>query len=127
MRTVSDYLFFFTGACFLSNWYPSKFVVDDVTYLNGEQYIMKNKAITFGDTVAVEKIMECTHPWEMKRLGSKVNGFIQRVWMEKAPAIALKGLEQKFAQNYVLKAFLLDSGTKTIVEASPTDNLWEAA
>ncbi len=114
MRTVSDYLFFFTGTCPLSNWYPSKFVVDDVTYFNGEQYIMKNNAITFGDTVAAKKIMECTHPWEMKRLGSQVNGSIQKVWKEKAPAIARKGLEQKFAQNDVLKAFLLDSGTRTV-------------
>ncbi len=35
MRTVSDYLFFFTGDYPLRNWYPSKFVMDDVTYLNG--------------------------------------------------------------------------------------------
>ncbi len=76
--------------------------MDDVTYLNGEQYIMKNKAITFGDTVAAMKIMECTHYWEMKRLRSQVNGFIQRMWKEKAPAMPLKGLEQEFAQNDVL-------------------------
>ncbi len=53
-----------------------KCVVDDVTHLNGEQDIMKKKAITFESTVAVKKIMEYTHPYEMKP------GFIQRSTVE---------------------------------------------
>lgn len=34
---------------YLSNWYPSRFVVDDVDFSSMEQYMMYRKACCFSD------------------------------------------------------------------------------
>ena len=34
---------------FLSNWYKSEFTVDGVKFINSEQWMMYQKAKTFGD------------------------------------------------------------------------------
>lgn len=124
IREESNHLFFFKEYCPLSNMHGSKFKVDGVNYLCMEQFIMRNKADTFKDAETATKIMNSETPGEMKYLGSQVKGFVAREWHDRIEQIAMTGLEQKFAQNEPLKKYLLDTGDKVLVEASPRDSVW---
>lgn len=57
---------FFWGEPF-SNWYPSEFKVNNVTYNCGEQYMMHQKAILFNDEETARKILRSTRPREQKK------------------------------------------------------------
>ena len=112
-----------TKACF-SQWYNCKFVVDGITYHTAEQYMMAQKALLFNDNDIFNKIMNSKHPKEYKELGRKIKNFSDSKWNENKYQIVLKGNIAKFSQNEKLKAFLLNTGTKILVEASPYDKIW---
>ncbi|MFM7927100.1 MAG: NADAR family protein, partial [Pirellula sp.] len=57
-------------------------------------------------------------------LGRKVRGFKDEVWVANARRIVTEGNIAKFSQNEGLKSFLLATGTKVLVEASPYDRIW---
>lgn len=42
---------------YLSNWYLSEFIVEDVTFQSMEQYMMYRKACLFGDKTSADQIM----------------------------------------------------------------------
>ena len=88
-----------TKACF-SQWFPAEFVVDDVAYNSTEQYMMAEKARVFGDDDIRQKMLASNDPKE------------------------IKGNLHKFRQNPELCQFLLDTGEKILVEASPYDTIW---
>ena len=112
-----------TKACF-SQWYNCKFVVDGITYHTAEQYMMAQKALLFNDNDIFNKIMKSKHPKEYKELGRKIKNFSDLKWNENKYQIVLKGSIAKFSQNEKLKTFLLNTGTKVLVEASPYDKIW---
>ena len=112
-----------TQAC-LSQWYPAQFVIDGITYRCTEQWMMAEKARLFGDEYNRKKILEAKEPKEMKSLGRQVRNFNADVWNNQAQAIVTKGNIAKFSQNPELKSFLLNTGNKVLVEASPYDKIW---
>lgn len=112
-----------TKAC-LSQWYPCNFVVEGIRYNCAEQYMMAEKARIFGDAAARMKILAATDPMKMKKLGRQVKNFDAKIWDEVAPAVVFRGNLAKFSQNAALMAFLLSTGEKMLVEASPYDNIW---
>ena len=112
-----------TKAC-LSQWYPGVFTVDGVTYRMAEQYMMAQKALLFGDKAIYAEIMAARHPKQCKALGQQVQHFSQTVWDANKFQIVLDGNLAKFSQNPKLKAFLLQTGEKVLVEASPYDKVW---
>ena len=112
-----------TKACF-SQWYNCKFIVDEITYHTAEQYMMAQKALLFNDNEIFNEIMRANHPKEYKELGRKIKNFSEAKWNESKYQIVLKGNIAKFSQNGKLKAFLLNTGTKILVEASPYDKIW---
>ena len=116
------YTFFWNGV--FSNWYPSIFVVDGVKYNCGEQYMMYQKALLFGDLDVAEDILFEKDPKKQKALGRKVKGFDADKWNELSFDIMKKGLREKFEQNHLLKTKLLASKGRTLVEASPFDRIW---
>lgn len=124
VREDKNHIFFFGEYCEWSNWSKSDFTVDNVSYINMEQFIMRNKADVFKDKVTADKIMASTSPSEMKFLGNHVAGFNENVWLEKVKDVALKGITAKFTQNESLKTSLLNTGQKVFVEASPRDKVW---
>ena len=115
--------FFFWGGYF-SNWHPSEFTIDDVTFNCGEQYMMFHKALTFEDFASAEKIMSTTSPAEQKKLGRKVIKFTEAKWDEVKYDLVKIGLREKFKQNPKLKEFLIRHKNCQIVEASPDDAIW---
>ena len=112
-----------TKACF-SQWFSANFVVDDVVYSCAEQYMMAEKARVFGDEEIRQKILVSNDPKEIKALGLQVKNFDAETWSRVASDIVVKGNVQKFGQNPILCQFLLDTGKKILVEASPYDAIW---
>lgn len=125
------YLFFWghhpsatiTKSCF-SQWYECRFTVDGVEYHTAEQYMMSQKAVLFGDTKINAEIMKAGHPNEFKTLGRRISGFDEKVWNDNKTDIVIKGNYAKFSQNPELKKFLLGTGKRILVEASPYDKIW---
>lgn len=112
-----------TETC-LSQWYPCQFEVDGVTYTSAEQYMMAEKAKLFGDEEIRTEILSISDPRTCKALGRKVKNFDKAVWDKKKEDIVRNGNFEKFMQNNALRNFLLSTGDKVLVEASPTDRVW---
>ncbi|TQV87982.1 NADAR family protein [Aliikangiella coralliicola] len=112
-----------TKTCF-SQWYVSPFTVDNVCYKTAEHFMMAEKARLFGDEEVLNKIIESKHPHQAKKLGRQVTGFDNGVWDKNCFDIVVKGNVEKFEQNESLKAFLVGTGSRVLVEASPVDKIW---
>ena len=67
-------LFWQPPSCF-SQWFPSSFVVDDVSSSCAEQFMMAEKARLFQDGHAEELIMFSSDPRAHKRIGRGVRKF----------------------------------------------------
>ena len=112
-----------TKAC-LSQWYPSVFTADEITYSTAEQYMMAQKAQLFQDKAIYKEIMTAKHPKQCKALGQQVKNFSQTVWDAHKFQIVVDGNMAKFSQNPKLKEFLLQTGDRVLAEASPYDKIW---
>jgi ribA/ribD-fused uncharacterized protein len=108
----------------LSQWYPAVFVVDGVRYATAEHYMMAEKARLFEDEGVRERIVAAAHPSQAKSLGREVQGFTQSTWEQHRFDIVVQGNIAKFGQNPALKEFLLNTGNRILVEASPMDRIW---
>jgi ribA/ribD-fused uncharacterized protein len=108
----------------LSQWQYSEFVKDMDDYYYAEQYIMAEKARLFDDNEILQKIMESKDPKEIKSLGRKVHNFNKELWDKVKYSIVLNGNYYKFSQNQEMRNFLLGTGNKILVEASPFDRIW---
>jgi ribA/ribD-fused uncharacterized protein len=70
------------------------------------------------------KIINASNPGEEKLLGREVNGFDDSVWVRSRFEIVVQGNRLKFEQNPDIKEFLINTGDRVLVEASPVDNIW---
>lgn len=109
--------------CF-SQWWPVTFTVDGVEYASAEHFMMAAKARLFGDDEMVPEIIAAPHPGEAKKLGRKVRGFDNETWAEHRFGFVVEGNVAKFGQNPELRDFLLGTGSRVLVEASPRDLIW---
>ena len=110
-------------SCF-SQWYESEFILDNKRYQTAEHFMMAEKARVFGDMESEEKILKAGNPGKAKKLGRSVLGFDERVWCEKRFEIVVNANMAKFSQNHELGEFLLNTGNRVLVEASPVDKIW---
>src|ERR1044072_7745588 len=122
---MEKFTFFYRSRNVFSQWYPCRFVVDDIEYNCTEQYMMHQKALLFGDTVTAEKIMQKSAPRDQKALGRQVEGFEYEVWEKNAKQIVYKANYAKFTQNESLLKHLLKTEGTTFVQDSPLDVIWE--
>ncbi|MFC9852198.1 NADAR family protein [Streptomyces prasinus] len=112
------------GAGCLSQWWPSPFTVDGVTYATAEHWMMAAKARIFADPEAERKILAAGHPADAKKEGRLVRGFDEAVWRRERFRAVVEGSTHKFAAHADLRAFLLNTGDRVLVEASPRDRVW---
>lgn len=110
-------------ACF-SQWWPSPFTIDGVTYPTAEHWMMAQKALLFKDEEQYQHIIATDSPAEAKKLGRLVKNFNGELWDTKAFAFVVEGNLHKFSQHEELKKYLLNTGNKILVEASPVDFVW---
>ncbi|MBO1335982.1 NADAR family protein [Streptomyces sp. VRA16 Mangrove soil] len=112
------------GASCLSQWWPSPFVVDGVRYATAEHWMMAAKARLFGDAEAERLALAAGHPAEAKKAGRLVRGFDDSAWARERFGIVVEGSVHKFASDPALREFLLRTGERVLVEASPLDRVW---
>ncbi|MEV4461590.1 NADAR family protein [Microbispora sp. NPDC049633] len=108
----------------LSQWWPVTFTEDGHTFASAEHYMMAHKAWLFGDDRAAGQILAAGHPGEAKKLGRAVRGFDELVWDARRFDIVVRGSIAKFGQNPELSRYLLATGGRVLVEASPYDRIW---
>ena len=119
----TDKLVLFWGG-WPSQWHKARFVVDGAEFNCCEQYMMAEKAAVFGDAEAHGRILAASNPKQQKAIGRQVRGFDEDVWNSVCRGIVYTGNLARFEQNAEMRAELLATGDKTIVEASPTDRIW---
>ncbi|MEU9452385.1 NADAR family protein [Streptomyces sp. NPDC048277] len=112
------------SATCLSQWWPSRFVVDGVEYATAEHWMMAAKARLFGDTEAERRVLAAEHPAEAKKAGRLVRDFDEATWQRERFGIVTEGSVHKFAADAQLREFLLGTGDRVLVEASPVDRVW---
>lgn len=112
------------GAGCLSQWWPAEFTVEGVTYPTAEHYMMAGKAALFGDDATRAQILQVAHPGEAKKLGRQVRDFDAQRWIEHRSSIVVDANVAKFGQHPRLRDFLLGTGDRVLVEASPRDRIW---
>ncbi|WP_437036702.1 NADAR family protein [Streptomyces sp. enrichment culture] len=112
------------GLSCLSQWWPSPFTVAGVEYRTAEHWMMAGKARLFADPEAERRVLAAAHPAEAKKAGRLVRGFDEAVWERERFRIVVEGSVHKFASDPALRAFLLDTGGRVLVEASPVDRVW---
>jgi ribA/ribD-fused uncharacterized protein len=112
-----------TSSC-LSQWYPAPFAVEGRQYLTAEHFMMAGKAALFGDEATRAHILSAPTPGAAKSLGRRVANFDEAVWEREREAIVVAANQAKFSQHPALRAFLLDTGERVLVEASPVDRIW---
>jgi len=129
-----DFLFFWghqpskdgsiTSTCFSQWWAEHPFEVDNITYPTAEHWMMAGKARLFQDKEMLEQILNTPNPSQAKKYGRKVRNFDSAEWQAKCFDIVKTGNIHKFSQHDDLRAFLLNTNNKIIVEASPLDAIW---
>ena len=109
---------------YLSNWSFSDFEMNGFRYSSMEQYMMHQKALTFGDTEIAEKIMAASDFGGIKALGRQVHNYDDRIWNGIRQIVIYEGLLEKFRQNPDLKEQLLNTGDALLAECAFNDRVW---
>lgn len=110
-------------SCF-SQWWPAPFSVRGIDYPTAEHFMMAEKARLFGDEEARAQILKAGSPKAAKESGRQVRRFEEQKWAGARFRLVVDGNLAKFSQNAELGEFLLGTGEKVLVEASPVDRIW---
>ncbi|MEO3784228.1 NADAR family protein [Actinocorallia sp. B10E7] len=130
---VPKYLFFWghrptgSGKHVLSQWFERDFedpAHGGRVYRSAEHYMMAAKARLFGDTEREELILAAGHPGEAKRLGREIQEFDEERWAAHRFEFVVQGNVAKFGGDPGLRGYLLGTGERVLVEASPLDRIW---
>ncbi len=108
----------------LSQWWPAEFTVGDVRYATAEHWMMAGKARLFEDAEAERAALFAPTPAEAKNAGRLVRGFDGAVWERERFALVVEGSVHKFGSDPALRSYLLSTGDRVLVEASPLDRIW---
>jgi len=128
-----EYLFFWghrpnkdgsVGKGCFSQWFEAPFTVEGTRYATAEHFMMAGKARLFGDDATRQQILAAPTPDAAKRLGRRIKPFDEARWQQARFEIVVQGNEAKFRQHPALGAYLLGTGDRVLVEASPVDAVW---
>ncbi len=105
---------------FLSNFYPSPFTINEITFPTVEHYYQANKANNSEDFF---KILNLKTPGDTKRAGRKIQ--ICKNWDQIKFSIMYIGLLNKFKQNSELTALLIATKEQNLIEGNYwNDKIW---
>ena len=108
----------------LSQWFEAPFVVDGHRYRTAEHWMMAEKARLFGDADAEAAAIDAANPALAKAAGRTVRDFGDTVWERERFEIVVRGNVHKFAAHPEMREYLLRTGSRVLVEASPRDRIW---
>ncbi len=114
---------FFSGQSVLITFHMKMLIIQDNVYVCPELYIQSQKAKLFKCYNTVKQVLEAKSPIQMKNLCKNLSSFDRELWKKEAPRIAKVCLQANF-QDPVLKNYLLSTGMKSQIEASPHDKVW---
>ena len=104
---------------FLSNFYFSPMIIDNVVYTTNEHYFQAMKSLNPKERQA---IVLAPTPGKAKRLGRKVS--LRKDWEDIKEEVMLTGLRHKFS-NPELRKKLLATGNEELIEGTTWhDNYW---
>jgi len=121
---MEKYTYFWKEQSPFSQWHLVSFTVEGIRFNCAEQYMMYQKAVTFGDHAVAAAILREPKQAKQKALGRKVKNFDSAVWDEVSKQVVYDGNYAKFTQNPALLNQLLATKGTTLVEASPFDPIW---
>jgi ribA/ribD-fused uncharacterized protein len=129
MITTDTHVYFWGGKCEFSNWHRRHKLIldplnDDQMFDSSEQHFMWWKALFFGDMRICDLIAKQPDPAITKKLGREIKGYNDRLWSCVRLGYMTYSCYLKFSQNPDLKKFILDTGDRILVEASPLDKIW---
>uniref|UniRef100_A0A914XL77 NADAR domain-containing protein n=1 Tax=Plectus sambesii TaxID=2011161 RepID=A0A914XL77_9BILA len=107
-----------------SNFHPSPFTVDGVSFSCGEQFFHHAKAVHFKDDEHAAMILATDEPRLHKQLGRKVEHFVPQEWNDVCLDVMKRGSFAKYEQNDDMRKQLFATAGTTLVEASPRDRKW---
>jgi ribA/ribD-fused uncharacterized protein len=113
-----------TGTGCFSQWWPAPITIGTVTYPTAEHWMMAEKARLFEDDAGLAKVLAARSPGAAKAAGRGILGFDEDRWADARYDIVVTGTLAKFRQHTDLAQVLQCTGTKVLVEASPTDRIW---
>jgi ribA/ribD-fused uncharacterized protein len=122
-HTITDNMVLFWGGPF-SQWAKAPFTIGDLQFNCAEQYMMYQKASVFGNLKEASWVLKNKDPRRQKAIGRLIRGLIPERWDAISKGIVYIGNLAKFSQNEEFKKALIETGDRTIVEASPHDKLW---
>ena len=105
-----------------SNFFPSAFDLDGKRWPTTEHYFQAQKFTATPEYQ--EEIRLAKTPEKAKSLGASREKPIRADWDQVREDVMKKALKAKFTQNADLKALLLSTGNRPLVEANPTDSYW---
>jgi ribA/ribD-fused uncharacterized protein len=105
-----------------SNFFPSAFDLDGKRWPTTEHYFQAQKFTATPEYQ--EEIRLAKTPEKAKNLGGSREKPIRADWDQVREDVMKKALKAKFTQNADLKALLLGTGNRPLVEANPTDSYW---
>lgn len=108
----------------LSQWWPAPFRVGEHEYATAEHWMMAEKARLFGDLASERAALAAPTPAQAKIAGRLVQEFEEQTWDRERFRIVVAGSVHKFSSHPDLLAFLLGTGDRILVEASPLDRVW---
>ena len=104
---------------FLSNFYFSPMIIDNVVYTTNEHYFQAMKSLNPKERQA---IVLAPTPGKAKHLGRKVS--LRKDWEDIKEEVMLTGLRHKFS-NPELRKKLLATGNEELIEGTTWhDNYW---
>lgn len=109
---------------YLSNWYMSEFVMDEITFSSMEKYMMYQKAKTFQDQENLENILQSDDVAQIKEHGRRVKNYDDTVWNGIRQIIVYNGLLEKFSQNEELGKQLKATKESLLAECAVGDKIW---
>jgi ribA/ribD-fused uncharacterized protein len=112
------------GPHVFSQWFAHAFEHDGTRYGTAEHFMMAGKARLFGDDDALGRILTARTPAQAKVIGREVRQFTPAIWDAECLGIVTLGSIAKFSSSPELRAYLLGTGDRVLVEASPRDRIW---
>lgn len=109
---------------YLSNWYMSDFVADDIKFTSMEQYMMYKKAQLFNDKEIMQEILSTDNVGKIKMLGRSVKNYDEIMWNGVRQIVVYEGLYAKFSQNESLREKLLATENYILAECAVSDCIW---
>lgn len=111
-------------AAVLSQWHGCPFKANGLIYQTAEHYMMSQKALACDDTSTHMQILTQPSPMVAKALGRQIKSYDDKLWSEIRYDKVVEGNYHKFSAHEDLKRYLLSTGDKVLVEASPFDTIW---